>query len=132
MRMMRSPKSGMDLIVGHTVALDIGINRIPMLLVVTQGIEHLGKRDVRQADDNLFWGQTKFPQFRDGTNRRTGTRNDRYALENLVRSDNVRMLRGGCHQSFAPEQEIVIQPIGAQPRCQLHLGVQAHGPIEKA
>lgn len=59
MRLLWSTKSGVDLIVGQAVAPGIGINRISMRLVVTQGIEHLCKRDVRQAEHNLFGDKAK-------------------------------------------------------------------------
>lgn len=61
----------MDLIVGQAVALDIGINHIPMLLVVAQGIEHLSKRDVGKANHNLFGAR---PNFHNSAMARTGVR----------------------------------------------------------
>ena len=125
MRTLQSPKFGMDLIVGQAVALDVGINRIPMLLVVAQGIEYLCQRDVRQANHNLFGGEAELPQFGDGAHRRAGTCDDGCALEDLIGADNVRMLGGGRHQGLAPACEVVSQPIEAPPRCQLLFRIQA-------
>ena len=42
----RSPEAGMDLIVGDALALDVLINRAAMVLIVAEGVEHLGKREV--------------------------------------------------------------------------------------
>ena len=115
----------MDLIVGQAVALDVGINRIPMLLVVAQGIEYLCQCDVRQANHNLFGGEAELPQFGDGAHRRAGTCDDGCALEDLVGADNVGMLGGGRHQGLAPAREVVSQPIEAPLRCQLLFRIQA-------
>lgn len=36
----------MDLIVGDALALDVLINRAAMVLIVAEGVEYLGKREV--------------------------------------------------------------------------------------
>ena len=40
----RSPDSGMGLIVGDALALDVLVNRAALFLIVAEGVEHLGER----------------------------------------------------------------------------------------
>ena len=36
----------MDLIVGDALALDVLVNRAAMVLIIAEGVEHLGEREV--------------------------------------------------------------------------------------
>jgi hypothetical protein len=64
---------GLDLIVGDALALDVLINCAAMVLIVAEGVEHLGKREMGgAAQDGLIWfiWLVKFNQT-DQTDRKT-------------------------------------------------------------
>lgn len=87
----------MDLVVGHTLALDVFVNRAALFLIVAERVEHLGERKVGQPQDDFFGSDTEFPQFGNGSYRRARSDNDGSAVENFLGADNIRMSRGGCH-----------------------------------
>ena len=87
----------MDLIVRDALALDVLINRAAMVLIVAEGIEQLGKREVWEPHEDFFRGDAKLPQLGYRPHRRSRPGDDRGAVENLLGTNNVRMLRGGCH-----------------------------------
>ena len=87
----------MDLIVGDALALDVLINRAAMVLIVAEGIEQLGKREVWEPHEDFFRGDAELPQLGYCPHGRPRPGDDRGAVENLLGTDHVRMFRGGRH-----------------------------------
>jgi len=87
----------MDLIVEDALTLDVFINRAAMVLIVAEGVEHLGKREVWEPHEDFFRGDAELPQLGYCPHRCSRPGDDRGAVENLLGTDHVRMLRGGCH-----------------------------------
>ena len=95
--MRGSLDSGMDLIGGDALALDVIINRAALFLIVAEGVEHLGERKVGQPHDDFFRRDAELPQLSDRPHRRSRSGDDRSAVENLVSTYNVRVVGGGRH-----------------------------------
>ena len=87
----------MDLIVGDALALDVLVNRAALFLIVAKGVEHLGECKVGQPHDDFFGGDAELPQLSDRPHRRPCPGDDRGTVENIVATDNVRVLGGGRH-----------------------------------
>ena len=87
----------MALIVGDALALDVLVNRAALFLIVAEGVEHLGERQVGEPQDDFFGGDTELPQLGDRPHQRPRSGDERGAVENLVGTDNVRMLGSGRH-----------------------------------
>ncbi len=55
----------MNGVILNTIATDILIDRLAMLLIVAQGIEDLCQREMGSPSDDLFRGDSEFPQLGD-------------------------------------------------------------------
>ena len=55
----------MNLFGRYAISTDVLVDRLAMLLIVTQGIEDLSQCEVRQTPDDFFRGAAEFPQLGD-------------------------------------------------------------------
>jgi hypothetical protein len=87
----------MNLFSRDTIQADVLINRLTMLLIVAESIEHLGQCQVRQPPDDFFRSNAEFPQLGNRAHWGTGARHNGGSAENVFGADDVRMACGGGH-----------------------------------
>ena len=74
-----------------TVSFYVSIDLCGVVAVVTESIENLRQREMRQMPRNLFRGNTLSPEFDCRPHRRSRVSNDRFTAEDLVVRNNVVM-----------------------------------------
>ena len=74
-----------------TVSFYGSIDLCGVVAVVTESIENLRQREMRQMPRNLFRGNTLSPEFDYRPHRRSRVSNDRFTAEDLVVRNNVVM-----------------------------------------
>lgn len=90
-------EGGMNLAGRNAIPTNIFVDRLPMLLIVTQGIEDLRQGEVRETPGDFFRGNAEFPQLGDRAHRRPGTSHDGGSVEDLLGAHNVGMTRRRRH-----------------------------------
>jgi hypothetical protein len=88
----------MDQFIGHAVPLNVGINRVPVVLIVAEGIEYLCEGHMRQPTDNFLRSYTEFPQLSDCAYRCSSAADDGGTLKNVRCANNVRVMGRRYHQ----------------------------------
>lgn len=81
----------------YAISTDVFVDRLAMLLIVTQGIEDLGQCEVGETPDDFFRGDAELPELGDCAHRGAATRYDGGSVENVLGADNVWMACRGCH-----------------------------------
>lgn len=84
----------MNVLGRYAIPTDVFVDRLAMLLIVTQGIEDLGLCEVRETSDDFLRGDADFPELGDCAHRGAATRYNGGSVEDIVGADNVRM--AGC------------------------------------
>ena len=87
----------MNLLGRYTIQTDVFVDRLAMLLIVTQGIEDLGQCEVGQPPDDFFRSNAEFPQLGNRAHWGTCACHDGGSAENVFGADDVRMACGGGH-----------------------------------
>lgn len=87
----------MNLFSWDAIQADLLINRLTMLLIVAERIEHLGQCQVRQPPDDFFRSNAEFPQLGDCAHWGTCACHNGGSVENVFGADDVRMACGGGH-----------------------------------
>src|SRR5215471_5597623 len=88
----------MNGVILNSIAADILVDRLAMLLIVAQRIEDLGQGEMGQSSGDLFGGDAEFPQLGDRTYRGACPCDDGGTMENLLGTDNVRVACGSGHE----------------------------------
>ena len=102
----------------HTIATDVLVDRLSMLLIIAEGIEDLREGEVRQPPNNFFWGHTEFPQLGNRAHGRAGSCHDRSSAENILGADDVGMARGCGHIGGFRSGCATAEPTGGNARSQ--------------
>ena len=87
----------MNLVDGDAIPTDVFVDRLSMLLLVTQGVEDLSQDKVRETPDDFFRGNAEFPQLGDRAHRRPGASDNGGSVEDLLSAHNVGMPRRSGH-----------------------------------
>jgi len=87
---------------GDTIALDVTVDFLLMVVVVTERGERLREGEVGECARDFLWGRAHAPQFDEGANWRARAANDRFSTEDLIIDHDVKLL--GClhHDSALP------------------------------
>ena len=109
----------MNLFDRDAIQADVLIDRLTMLLIIAEGIEHLGQCQVRQPSDDFFRSNAEFPQLGDRAHWGTRACHDGSSVENVFGADDVGMASGGGHdRGFRRSAWYCCKPTGGRRRSQ--------------